>query len=191
MDFPQIRINSTKGKIGLQTTKPIQEIQQAPAELTIQQPKAELEIDRTPSRLTIDQTKAWEDMDLKHISRRIEEFAQNGYQDWLEGLARVSSQGDELMMIEHGGTPLADQAETNSLTMQHEFGLGWIPSHFSVKIDYKPTQLDINWKTHEPNINVEINKPIHNYTRGKVETYLKQRPELAIDFVGGKINQEI
>jgi hypothetical protein len=182
MQFPQIRLQSTFGQTEINTRKAVQEIEQPKAELSIQQPAAELDIQRTPSKLTIDQSKAREDMDLKNISRRIEEFAQQGYQDWISGLARVSQDGDELMMIENGGHAIAEQAKRNSETPMLDFNIGWIPSAGSVKIGYNPGKLDINWKVNKPIIESEINKPIHNYTPGKAEVSLKTYPSLKIDF---------
>jgi Family of unknown function (DUF6470) len=183
MNVPQIRLESTSAKIGLTIHKPVQEIQQQPAELMIKQPNAELEIDRIPSQLTIDQTKAWADMDLKHISRRIEEFAQKGYEDWLTGLARVSLEGDDLMRIENGGNPIPEHAKMNSESPIYEFNIGFIPSANSVKINYQPSVVKLNWQTHKPELDVQVNKPVHHYTPGWVRVELIQKPSLSIDFV--------
>jgi hypothetical protein len=186
MNLPQIRLESTLAKIAIETTPPMLEIEQPQAELDLQQPPAEMKIEKTPAKLTIDQTKAWEDMDLKHIFRRIEEFAQQGYEDWLEGMARVSRQGDELMRIENGGNPIAEQAKENSEDPIYEFNVGWVPSHFSVKTNYEPTKVHIDVKVNKPINNTKINKPIINYTPGKVTIDLAQRNSLKIDFVNFK-----
>jgi hypothetical protein len=183
MQLPQIRLQSTFAKIAIETTPPVQEIEQPPAELDLQQPPAEITIETTPSKLTIDQTKAWEDMDLKHIFRRIEEFAQQGYEDWLEGIARVSRQGDELMRIEDGGNPIAEQAKENGEDPIYDFNIGWIPSLFSVKTNFEPAKVHIDVKVNKPINNTKINKPIINYTPGKVTIDLAQRNSLKIDFV--------
>ncbi|WP_079506673.1 DUF6470 family protein [Mesobacillus jeotgali] len=182
MQFPQIRLQSTFGQTDINTYNAKLEIEQPKAELNIQQPHAELDLSRAPSKLTIDQTKAREDMDLKYISRRIEEFAQQGYEDWLTGLARVAQDGDELMMIENGGHPIADQAKRNSESPLLDFNIGWIPSAGGVKIGYDPGKVEINWKVNKPIIESRINKPIANYTPGKVEVSLKEYPSLKIDF---------
>lgn len=183
MQLPQIRLQSTFAKIAIKRTPPVQEIKQPPAELDLQQPPAEMKIETTPAKLTIDQTKAWEDMNLKSIFRRIEEFAQQGYEDWLEGIARVSRQGDELMRIEDGGNPLADQAKENSEDPIYDFNIGWIPSRFSVKTNFEPAKVHIDVKVHQPIIRAKINKPIIHYTPGKVTIDLAQRNSLKIDFV--------
>jgi Family of unknown function (DUF6470) len=186
MNLPQIRLESTIAKIAIETTPPVQEIEQPPTELDLQQPPAEIKIETTPAKLTIDQTKAWEDMDLKHIFRRIEEFAQQGYEDWLEGMARVSRQGDELMRIEDEGNPIAEQAKENSEDPMYEFNIGWVPSHFSVKTNFEPAKVHIDVKVNKPINHTKINKPIINYTPGKVTTELVQRNSLKIDFVNLK-----
>ncbi|WP_449537806.1 DUF6470 family protein [Ferdinandcohnia sp. Marseille-Q9671] len=196
MKLAQIRLESQYAKIGIQTTKPIQEIQQPQAELTIEQPKAEMAIETTPGKLTIDQTEAWADMDLKHVSRRIAEAADKGYQDSLEGIARRAQEGSELMRIENGGSPITQIAKRNSEGPEPQFNIGWIPSHFSVKTNYVPAKVDIQVKTNKPVINSSVNKPIHDYTPGKVDVGLEQRQSLKIDFtnlkyIGVNYEQEI
>lgn len=186
MQFPQVRLQSTFAQTEIRTQQSRLEMEQPNADLTIQQPAAEMNIDRKPPRLTIDQTEARADMDLKHISRRIEEAAQQGYQDWLNGLGRVSQDGDELMMIENGGDPIAEQAKRNSEDPVLDFNIGWIPSAGSVKIGYDPGKVDISWKQHKPIIESKINKPIISYTPGKVEVSLRQHSSLSIDFANLK-----
>jgi hypothetical protein len=186
MQLAQIRLESQYAKIGLKTTPPVQEIQQPKADLSIEQPKAELTIRTTPGKLTIDQTKAREDVDLKSISKRIEEFADKGYQDSLEGIARRAQEGYALMRIEDGGNPIAEISKTNSEGPELRFNIGWIPSHFSVKTNYTPAEVDIDVKVNKPTINSQTNKSIHNYTPGKVNIDLEQKQSLKIDFVNLK-----
>jgi hypothetical protein len=186
MQLPQIRLESQQAKIQMHTIPPKQSIEQPPAQLDLQQPRAELTIERTPGKLTIDQTKAWEDMDLKHIFRRIEEFAQKGYEDWLKGLERMAQDGDELMRIENGGNPLAEQTKRNGESPIYDFNIGFVPSHFSVKTNYEPAKLNIQWKVNKPINNTKPQKPIIEYEPGKVEIAMKQYANLKVDFVNLK-----
>jgi Family of unknown function (DUF6470) len=190
MNFPQLRMESTFGQLGLTSHNPIQEIEQLPAEMTIRQPKAELTIHRTPGKLTIDQTQAWEDMDLKHISKRIEESARDGYQDWLAGMARRAQEGDDLMRIENGGNPIAEHAKINSESPIYEFNIGFIPSHFSVKTNYQPVDLKIDWKTNKPVIDVKVNKPRHDYTPGVIQFEIIQWPSLTIEVINLEVDEK-
>ncbi|WP_338751631.1 DUF6470 family protein [Bacillus sp. FJAT-52991] len=186
MKLPQIRMNSQFAQIELTIQKPVQSIEQPQAQLDIEQPKAEMTIETTPAQLSIDQTAAWEAMDLKHIFRRIEEYAQNGYQDFLAGIARRAQDGDQLMKIEHGGKALEDIAKRNSEKEPKQLHLGWVPPHFSVKNNHKPKTLEIHWEPKKVINNTKAQKPIIDYQPGEVTTDMNQRESLDIDFVNLK-----
>lgn len=164
MQIPQIRLQSTSMKIGLNIEQPVQQIEQKAADQSIEQPQAILEIRTAPGKLTIDQSQAREDMDLKSLSKRVEEFARQGYQDSLAGMARRAQQGTELRHIEKGGNALAEQARQNSKGPEKQFNLGWIPSHFSVKLDYQPAQVEIEATAQKPSLMLEsIDRTIHTH----------------------------
>ncbi|MFH5778018.1 DUF6470 family protein [Heyndrickxia oleronia] len=183
MRLPQIRLESQFAQIQMNTQPAIQSIEQPKADLDIQQPTAELHIDRFPSKLNIDQSEARADLDLKTIKRRIEEFAQTGYQDLLEGIARRAQEGNELMRIENGGNTIASIAKQNGkLFPTHDITIGFIPKLGSVKIDYEPTKLDIQWDVKKPIINTQIKKPIIDYQPGNVDVQIKRYQDLKIDF---------
>ncbi|MDW7615240.1 DUF6470 family protein [Peribacillus simplex] len=183
MQIPQIRLQSTSMKIGLNIEQPVQQIEQKAADQSIEQPQAILEIRTAPGKLTIDQSQAREDMDLKSLSKRVEEFARQGYQDWLAGMARRAQQGTELRHIEKGGNALAEQARQNSKGPEKQFNLGWIPSHFSVKLDYQQAQVEIEATAQKPIIDARINRPNHTYTPGSADVEILQKNALDIDFI--------
>jgi Family of unknown function (DUF6470) len=183
LDIPQIRLESRFVKLSLETVNASLEIQQPKADLSIQQPKAELSIQTTPGKLTIDQTKAREEVDLKHISKRIAEAADQGREDVLSGIARRIQQGDEQMRIENGGKPLTAQPKTNSEREIKQFNIGFIPSHFSVKLNFQPAEVKIDVQRNAPIIESKINKPIMDYKAGEVKVALAERNQLKIDFV--------
>ncbi|MFD2629167.1 DUF6470 family protein [Oceanobacillus kapialis] len=183
MKLPQIRIQSQMAQTQIQQTRATQEIRQPKADLNIQQPAAEITMRTTPSKLKIDQTKAWEDMNLMHIFKRNDRFAQEGLSAVKEGMARRAQQGTELMKIENGGSPLTTQASTNAQRQMKSLGLTFIPSPFSVKTSYQPSELDISVKTNAPIIQAKANQPEITYHRGSLKTSMKQMPSLEINFV--------
>jgi hypothetical protein len=191
MKLPYLRMESTMARLGLEITRPVQEIEQPPADISIQQPPAELTINRIPGKLTIDQTKAREDVNLKSIFRATEDMVEEAKQDWLEGIARLSRQGDELMRIEEGGNTIAEQARENGEPPIYDFNIAFIPSHFSVKFNYEPGTLQINWKQNRPIIDVKVNKPVHYYKPGKVSGHMLQYPTLKIEVVGLDIDKKV
>ncbi|WP_409302834.1 DUF6470 family protein [Peribacillus sp. SCS-155] len=183
MQLPQIRLQSNFIKTGLDIQQATQQIEQPQAKQSIQQPQALIEIRTSPSKLTIDQTKAREDIDLKSIAKRIEEFAQNGYQDWLKGMERRALQGREMMEIENKGNPIAIQTKENSEKPMVPFNIGWIPSYNSVKLAYEPAKVDIRITPQKPIIEVEIRKPVHEYTPGHTKVEVLEKNTLDIDFI--------
>ncbi|MBD8004670.1 DUF6470 family protein [Bacillus norwichensis] len=181
--MPQIQMESVKGQIGIRTIPASQSIEQPKVIVEIQQPPAEMQIEKTSSKLTIDQTKAWEDMNLKSLPRVMEEFAQEGRSKAMEGTARRAEEGDELMRIENGGNPMPGIAKRNSERPEASFNIGFIPSPFSVKLNYEPAILNIQWMRREPIIQVQPQKPIIDYQSGKVDIFMEREPSLKIDFI--------
>ncbi|MEG7379400.1 DUF6470 family protein [Bacillus subtilis] len=181
MQIPRLIMQNVHGKIGLTTTPATLKMEQPQADLEIEQPSAEMEISVTPGKLTIDQTQAWEELDRKHIFKRIEEAAQQGHEDVMAGIARTVKEGDELMRIENKGNPIALQAKRNSEMQQIQLGEHYAPSLSRVKIQYTPSQLDIQITPQKPVIQAEPNKPIVDYTPGNVKVDMLQYPDLKID----------
>lgn len=182
MRLPQVRLQSQPALISIQQQDAHVEINQPGATQQIEQPTATVRMRTIPSRLTIDQTQAWHDMDLKSAKVRIAEAAQQGKQKVLQGISRRINQGNQLMKIEHGGNPIVSQAVTNGHRPEKQFNIGWIPSHFAVKTDYRPAEVDINVTTRQPNIQHQANKPTLQYQPGAVITGIRQQSDLQVDF---------
>lgn len=183
VSLPQIRMHSTFIQIGLQTEKSIQQIEQPKAIQSIKQPQAIVNMKVIPGQLTIDQTEAWAQMDIKPISVRTAEFAQEGKKKVLEGMARRVQQGNEMMHIERGGKVFQAIAKENGENPPKQFNIGWIPSPFSVKMHYEQAKVQFNVQTQKPIIDVQVRKPIHEYTPGDVKVDILRKNSLKIDFV--------
>jgi len=183
MQMPQIRMQSQMAQIQINQTDATLQIRQPQAELSIQQPPAEVSINKTPARLQIDQTKAWEDMNLMHIFKLNEKFADEGKSAALDGIARRMQQARQLMEIENGGNPLSQQARVNSQDGIKRPAIEFIPSSFAVQTTYEPAQLEINVERNQPIIEANPQQPEFNYEPGSVKTSLKQRQDLEIRFI--------
>ncbi|WP_079524723.1 DUF6470 family protein [Solibacillus isronensis] len=182
MNIPQIQLQTTRGQIGLTTKKPVQQIEQPKAELYLQQPKAEMSIRTTKSKLTSDTVEMRESLDLKSSASRTAEVAQYSAQTAMEGLARRVQEGGELMKIENGGNPLAEQAKRTGKQPYSSLGIKFIPQAGSVKISFTPGSADTQVESQKVINNTKTNKPIHTYTPGKVNVEMLQHPSLKIDW---------
>ncbi|WP_404454302.1 DUF6470 family protein [Virgibacillus necropolis] len=191
MQLPQIRMQSQMAHINIQQTSGKQRIRQPEASLSIQQPKAEMTISTTPSKLDINQTQAWEDMNIMHISKRIEKFANEGIQAANEGTARRVRQGDALMRIENKGNPIVGQAIQNAFDGMKKIGIKFIPSMSAVKINYQPAEVNINVNINKPIIKAEPHKPQIQFIPGSVDVSMQNYQSLEIDFVNLFSNKKV
>lgn len=182
MNIPQIQLQTTRGQIGLTTQKPVQQIEQPKATLDLQQPKAEMSIRTTKSELSIDSVEMRESLDLRSSASRTAEVAQYSAQTAMEGLARRAQEGGELMKIENGGNPLAEQAKRTGKQPYSSLGIKFIPQADSVKVHFTPGTVDIQVNPQKVINNTKTNKPIHTYTPGKVSVEIQQHPSLKIDW---------
>ncbi|MGG7619643.1 DUF6470 family protein [Bacillus coreaensis] len=182
MNIPQIRLQTTSAKIEINTTPAQLLIEQIPGDLQIEQPMATMNITRVPGKLTIDQTKAREDVGYKSVRRAVEDAAQEGRKSVLEGIARRTSDGEELMKIENGGNPIATLAKRNSEKQPYQFNIGFIPSPNSVVTSYDSGSINVDIQPNKPTIKYTANRPVTEYQPGNVDILLRSHSSLSIDF---------
>ena len=181
MRIPQIQIRTTKAQLGLSISKPVQTIQQPNADLQIRQPNATVSMQTTDSILKIDSSQSRRDLGLISPLESGRKNAQKGKQGVIAGMARRAREGEQLMRIENKGQPIQSIASTKTSRPIKSLGIKFLPSINSVKIAYTPSKLDISVQTQSPQINATANKPIVEYTPGKVSAYMMQYPSIEID----------
>ncbi|WP_301108980.1 DUF6470 family protein [Sporosarcina sp.] len=181
MNIPQLQIQTTPAKLGLQIDKTIQELEQPKASLNIEQPAAILEMSTTRSQLSLDTTENRADIDLKSPLRRGAENAQYGLQKVQEGVGRRASEGQQLMKIENGAS-IADVVKQNTDRPQVDMNVRFVGDRTKLQMSFSEGSLNINVTPQKANIDVQINKPIHNYTQGKVTGVMEQYNSIDIDW---------
>ena len=188
MKLPQIKITTTDIKMDYQITKPVQRIQQPKATQTIEQPAAILEINTTRGQLKIDSSQARRDLGLIGPLESTENFAAEGRQKMLEGISRRMGEGEQ--MKNNAGKGQGRATIQNIAKQNHgpqrpgPYNIKFVPSIGSVKVAYTPGTTDVNITKQEPKIDVQVNKPIHDYTPGEVNGTMIQRPNVDIDVIG-------
>lgn len=183
MKVPRLEMQSIRGQISIEQTQSHIEIKQHHAKQSIEQPKAEMTINTTPGTLNIDQTQAWEERNLMSTLRLNEMHAQEGMRAIQEGMARRAEQGAQLIRIEEDVNYIAEQAIENGHPQMKQLSIKYVPSPFSVKINYEPGDLDIDVQPRKPIIEVEPQKPEVTFYRGGVNISMAQYPELQISVV--------
>ncbi|MEK4424129.1 DUF6470 family protein [Solibacillus sp. FSL K6-1523] len=188
MRIPQIQITKTDIQMNWNTSKSQQIIKQPQATLKISQPAATLEIRTTNAKLDINMDQMWRDLGITPTGEVIAEYAQKGKQGALQGIARRVSEGYQLMK---GGGRGQEGATIPQIAKQNHgpqrpgpYNIKFIPSIGSVKVNITPGTTDVNIQRNAPKIDAQVNKPIHQYTPGKVTGTMVQRPDVQIDVVG-------
>jgi len=182
MEIPKIQIQTTQAKLGLTIQQPNQKIQQQQAEMKIQQPAAELSIRTTEGKLYQDASQARRDIGMISSMEMTRNYAEKGKQAALAGVARRAREGDQLMSIEKGGNAIYSIIDSKTGPQNKKLGIKFIPSGDSVKNTYTPATVDIQVQKNDPKIDVQIHKPIHQYTPGNVNIDLIQKPFIQIDW---------
>lgn len=187
MKLPQIQIRTTDIKMDWQTQAPTQHIKQPQAEMSIFQPAAILDIETTLGKLSIDSSDARRDLGQYPTGEMIERYAQAGKQAAASGVSRRAQEGRQ-MMLNAGkgqeGAVIQQIAKQNTgPTREGPYGIQFIPSIGSVKINYQPSKVNINITRNKPQISIQANKVIHNYTPGKIAGTMIQRPGVDIDVI--------
>ncbi|MFD1204781.1 DUF6470 family protein [Sporosarcina contaminans] len=181
MNIPQLQIQTTKGILGLLIDKPIQEIEQPKATMNQEQPAAILEMSTTRPQLSIDTSEVRADIDLKGPLRRGDENAQYGRQGAMEGIARRAQEGQQMMQIENGGNAIVDIIRQQTTPAPAPLGIRFVGDRTKIQMSFQQGTLEINATPQRPILDVQINKPIHHYTPGKVSGVMEQYPSIQID----------
>lgn len=186
MQVPRIEITRQQIQLDMKTIPAEQRIEQRLADLKIEQPAATLEISTTKPTLDINLDQFWADLGFKKTSVLIEEYASRGHEELLSGIARRAQEGRKLMLSAGKG----QGAQTIQSIAKENYGpkrpgpinIKFIPSYQSVKIQYDSGNLEIQVQPQKPKIDVAVQKPIHEYTKGKTQIEVLQYPSLNIDW---------
>ena len=190
MQIPQLRMESQFARLGLNITKPEQEIQQPHAELNLQQKPAELSIVQASTELNIDSSQARANIGIMTSMQFSDSNVAYAHQKWLQAISEKSQEGDRLMRIYTKENAIAEIGREKG---QRVLEGGYTPPSAStdegvdVNIQLKP--VDINVNKNGMSMSPVIRPPELSYTPGKVEPYMLQYNRLKIDVVGGQFDR--
>lgn len=185
----RLQMSSKMVRLGMNSTQPTTSYSIRKPKLNLQIKKPEISIRTTKPRVLIDQTEAFADVGLKKPLRLSKDFAAESRRLMLHGIAKSANQGDELTNIHQvsDDTIIADQAEYNAYgQFVYEWNYDYIPKNGP---RFSPLRGEININLNKGQVNGDFQKGSVETTlnRGKVDIYLRQRNQLNINVVEGKI----
>jgi len=186
-----LRITTRQGLIGINTTQGKMNINYGKTKyyLQVKHPKIDMEV--TQPKVKINQEKPLAEMGLKDVFTLTRSKVQEAKQACLNGIGKIARQGDELARIEAGGNPIPEQAEYNAFEQfMKEVNFDLIPKsrpeitleEGKVYTNLEEGKLEVLGKPQEVNL---------NFSRGKIEIYLRQKPFIDVEYIGNNLDMII
>ena len=185
-----LRITQTYGQIGIDTYRSHMEIEQTPPKANIEQRPPELTIDKKLPKVYIDQAQCFAESGLKPALQLADDFYKEGLQAVFEGIGRMAEEGTRLAAIEKGGNPIADMAYEK---LQRNYHLEMVQMPKSrPNIEWDMGHVDIKWQPNPAKIEWDIHtKADITATRHRVDIYMKEWPDIKIEYVGNNVDSII
>ncbi|HEU4962319.1 MAG TPA: DUF6470 family protein [Bacilli bacterium] len=182
----RLQINQTFAKIGLDYTKPVQEISQPYAQVEIVQQAAKMDIDQGAGRLSVDGEAAHAALSHKSALGLVESVAAQTRQVVMEFISSKSSEGDQLAAINKAS--IADIASQRYHRGPSPIEFIGPFSYNPVDVSYTPHPTTVSWQVGGADIQVTPHKPEISYRPGAVQAYVAQQNDLSVDVRGTYMN---
>lgn len=163
--YALIGIDADLGKQSIRQPRPTYEMKTERPKQFIRQPKGEL---------YIDSTRAWDALGLGGTLEMLRRIYDQGHKIALETIGKIAAEGDRLAAIHTGENAIAINAMDNQFTFAQYQYAG--PASFdNVDITYIAHRPIIEVEEGKIHVNARVNPVEHEYRRGKLEIYLRQR----------------
>lgn len=185
-----LRINTTPGQIGIKTKWATLDLKQPKADMDVKTDMPKVQIKTTDPKIKIDQKQCFAEAGIKSPIECSRENSQIARSAAMQGIARRADEGNQLADIHLGGDPIVEQAAASGDIFLREFVFGFIPKS-RPKIDVVEGKVDVKYIPGKVNLNVKVNKPILNVNHGKVDIYMKQWPDIKIEYFGESLDTKL
>src|SRR4030095_13723315 len=177
--IPQIQIRTQDAVLSIDADIGKQRIEQPAATVDMEQIRPEQHFKTTNGRLEINQERVWDALALGNNLQTMSKIYSMASDIALQGIARIVEKGDQMASIHLGGNPIAEMAREWQRTFP-EFDFVGEASYDNIDIEYIPSELSIETTPGKVNLSVQVNKPIIEYERGKLDIYMSQYPKVEI-----------
>lgn len=184
-----LRITRTDALIGINTIPANMSISQPKADFEIHQKHAKVNVRTEPIEIRIDQRQCFNEAGLKDNTAFMEDNIQEAKQDLLQGIGRVISEGNMMANIESNVDAIVEISLNNSIKV-YDFNVDFVPKS-RPKIEFLGGNIDIQVDEGYVELKTKPNKPVIDVEVGKVQIYLRQNPELKIEYLGNNMDETI
>jgi hypothetical protein len=182
-----LRITRTDALLGIRSTPAKMQISQPKPDFELRHKDAKVLLHTEPVQIRIDQSQCRNEIGYKDNEAFGADAAARGQQAVLEGIARRVGEGNQLAQVPVNGNAIAQIAAQNSLQVD-DYNIDFLPKS-KPEIDFVGGRVDISVDEGYVELQSKPNKPIIDVEIGTVEIYLRQRPELEIQYIGSQIDE--
>lgn len=190
MQIPQIQIQQSFSKIGLEITKGQWSIEQPRPVLNLHQEPGKLEMERSEGTLEIDSRKAWSALGLAKFDELTDRISQSSLESSMQNIAEIARAGDRMMAFQNKGNAFAEIAKQN-VFKDRPIEFRGEPNYDNVDITYTPGTLSQSYVSGRVTADPEIRKPVVDYYPGKVNPYLIQKNYIFITATGRNLDEVV
>lgn len=177
-----LSMHTQKFKCDYEVTNAKLDIKQNKPQVDVTRQKGGWQVESTPIYIDMDNTEVKESLGMKDMDTFVHEVAQTGLQGASEAASEYTELGD--MMADFRNFNISSYAKSKAID-NYEMNIKFIPSaHPRMQVvggqreaEFTPDKLDYNWHTN--------NKPEVDFTRGRFDFKVLQKPSLQIEYLGG------
>jgi len=175
---PEIKINTTQGKLNITREK---------ENLNIQNSKSTLSMNTEYSKVRIDQSQCFADAGLKDNTRLSASLTNDRMQDFFRGVSRRSVEGNRLKDIRNSQPKaIPEIAKSHMYGDKKSFEFGQVPNSRPT-ISFSPGRLDIKYNGGFSKINYQPSILKQSYEKAKVDISLAKEGSINIQWFDEKI----
>ncbi|GCL73676.1 hypothetical protein PN4B1_36170 [Paenibacillus naphthalenovorans] len=179
VSFPSISIHQQFAQLGIDADHATLEQKQPKATYEMKRVPPKLQIESPRGDLQIDQSKAWDALNRGGHLETMNRIYSEAKNVALQGIARIVEEGNRLGNIAAGGNPIADNAQ-QLFFERFEFNFVGPAAYDNVDIHYTAKKPRIEVTDGLVEVNVQVNRPELNVSRGKLDIYMLQYPKVEI-----------
>lgn len=179
MEIPQIQIRQLTAQLSIDADNGRQHIVQPRATINMRQIRTEQQYSTTPGQLDINQDRVWDALSVGNHLDTMKRIYSNASNLALQGIARIIEKGDQMAAIHLGSNPIATMAREWQRTFP-EYDFAGEASYDNIDFHYTPSELSIKTIPGQVQMDVEVNRPIYEYERGKLNIIMSQYPKVEI-----------
>lgn len=145
----------------------------------MKQPRAQQQIQTSSGKLEINQDRVWDALGLGNNLDTMQTIYSLSKDLALQGIGHIVERGNRMAAIHNGGNAIAELAYDWRRTFP-QFDFRGPASFDNIDFSYTPGELSIETTPGTVEFNVQVQRPIHEYERGKLDIYMNQYQKVEI-----------